>query len=169
MIIMASASGTPVPAIAALTAADEDTVRDVIHLFNQKGLAALDPQWAGGRPRLISDENIEVIVTTATTRPEKLGLPFTHWSLRKLAAHLDSKDVRLAEESHFAEIFADCEVGAMPPFGNLYGLQVYVDPAVAEAGTITFNVGTHTDTMSMAYMDFARLVQPTVVDLARHR
>jgi Winged helix-turn helix len=49
MIIMASASGTLVPAIARLVAADEDTVRDVIHLFNAKGLAALDPQWAGGR------------------------------------------------------------------------------------------------------------------------
>ena len=50
MIIMASAAGTPAPAIARLVAADEDTVRDVIHLFNEKGLAALDPQWAGGRP-----------------------------------------------------------------------------------------------------------------------
>ena len=88
MIIMASASGTPVPAIARLVAADEDTVRDVIHLFNQKGLAALDPRWAGGRPRLISDDDIAVIVAAATTRPERLGLPFTHWSLRKLAAYL---------------------------------------------------------------------------------
>jgi transposase len=88
MIIMASASGTLVPAIARLVAADEDTVRDVIRLFNQKGLAALDPQWAGGRPRLISDEVIEVIVAAATTRPEKLGQPFTRWSLRKLAAYL---------------------------------------------------------------------------------
>ena len=89
MIIMASASGTLVPAIARLVAADEDTVRDVIHLFNQKGLAALvDPRWAGGRPRLISDGDIEVIVTAARTRPEKLGQPFTHWSLRKLAAYL---------------------------------------------------------------------------------
>jgi transposase len=88
MIIMASASGTPVPAIARLVAADEDTVRDVVHLFNAKGLAALDPRWAGGRPRLISDDDIAVIAETATTRPEKLGLPFTHWSLRKLAACL---------------------------------------------------------------------------------
>jgi transposase len=88
MIIMASASGTPAPAIARLVAADEDTVRDVIHAFNEKGLAALDPQWAGGRPRLISDEDIKVIVETATTRPEKLGQPFTCWSVRKLAAYL---------------------------------------------------------------------------------
>jgi transposase len=88
MIIMASSSGTPVPAIARLVAGDEDTVRDVIHAFNERGLAALDPQWAGGRPRLISDEDIEFIVATAKTRPGKLGRPFTHWSVRKLAVYL---------------------------------------------------------------------------------
>ena len=70
MIIMASASGTLVPAIARLVAAGEDTVRDVIHTFNVKGLAALDPRWAGGRPRLISDGDIEV-------RRENAGLCFT--------------------------------------------------------------------------------------------
>ena len=93
-------SGTPVPAIARLVAADEDTVRDLVHLFNAKGLAALDPQWAGGRPRLISDGDIAVIVKAATTRPEKLGLPFTHWSLRKLAAYLASaaQPVRVGRE-----------------------------------------------------------------------
>ena len=98
MIIMASASGTLVPAISRLVAADEDTVRDVIHAFNAKGLAALDPRWAGGRPRRISDEDIEVIVEAATTRPEKLGLPFTRWSLRKLADHLASAGVRIGRE-----------------------------------------------------------------------
>jgi transposase len=64
MIVMASSSGTPVPAIARLVAADEDTVRDVIHAFNERGLAALDPEWAGGRPRLISDEDIRFIIAT---------------------------------------------------------------------------------------------------------
>jgi transposase len=98
MIIMASASGTPAPAIARLVAADEDTVRDVIHAFNAKGLAALDPRWAGGRPRLISDDAIKVIVATATTRPEKLGRPFTRWSIRKLAAHLAAHGTAVSRE-----------------------------------------------------------------------
>jgi transposase len=100
MIIMASASGTLAPAIARLVAADEDTVRDVIHMFSAKGLAALDPRWAGGRPRLISDGDIEVIVTAARTRPEKLGQPFTHWSLRKLAGYLAGlgRPVRIGRE-----------------------------------------------------------------------
>jgi Winged helix-turn helix len=56
-LIIASASGTPVPAIARLVAAREDTVRDVIHLCNPIGLRALDPRWAGGRPRRISDDD----------------------------------------------------------------------------------------------------------------
>ena len=93
-IILASSAGTPVPAIARLIAADEDTVRDVIHAFNQRGLDALDPQWAGGRPRLISDDDVEFIVATAKTRPETHGLAFTHWSARKLAAHLARCDHR---------------------------------------------------------------------------
>jgi transposase len=100
MIIMASASGTLVPAIARLVAADEDTVRDVIHTFNAKGLAALDPRRAGGHPRLISDGDIEVIVTAARTRAEKPVQPFTRWSLRKLAGYLAGPDrpVRIGRE-----------------------------------------------------------------------
>ena len=70
-------------------------VHDVIHAFNQKGLAALDPQ-AGGRPRLISDEDVQVIMTTAATRPENLGLPFMHWSLRMPAACLAARPARPA-------------------------------------------------------------------------
>jgi transposase len=88
---MASASGTTVPAIARLVAADEDTVRDVIHAFNERGLACLGPRWAGGRPRRITDADTTVIVSAATTRPRKFGLPFTHWSVRKLAAYLSGR------------------------------------------------------------------------------
>ncbi|MEU8177463.1 IS630 family transposase [Microbispora hainanensis] len=94
LIIMASASGTPVPAIAQLVAVDEDTVRDVIHAFNERGLDALDPKWAGGRPRLITGDDEAFIVATARTRPEKLGRPFTHWSLRKLAAYCEGNPTR---------------------------------------------------------------------------
>ena len=95
LIIMASASGTTVAAIARLVQADQDTVRDVIHAFNRMGLNALDPRWAGGRPRLISAEDEAFLVKAATTRPEKLGRPFTHWSLRKLAGYLADNPVRV--------------------------------------------------------------------------
>lgn len=82
MMLLASAGGNRVPVIARLVAADEDTVRDVIHRFNEIGLACLDPRWAGSRPRLLSDDDEDFVVQTATTRPTKLGQPFTRWSLR---------------------------------------------------------------------------------------
>ncbi|GAB2812158.1 IS630 family transposase [Actinocorallia aurea] len=94
LIIMASSSGTPAPAIARLVAADEDTVRDVIHAFNERGLASLDPSWAGGRPRLLTSDDEAFVIATAKTRPAKLGRPFTHWSIRKLADHLACDPVR---------------------------------------------------------------------------
>jgi transposase len=88
MMLLASAGGNRVPVIAQLVQADEDTVRDVIHRFNEIGLACLDPQWAGGRPRLLKPDDEDFVIQTATTRPAKLGHPFTCWSLRKLVAYL---------------------------------------------------------------------------------
>ncbi|WP_344641727.1 helix-turn-helix domain-containing protein, partial [Kitasatospora cystarginea] len=88
MMLLASAGGNRVPVIAQLVQADEDTVRDVIHRFNEIGLACLDPQWAGGRPRLLSTDDEDFVIKTATTRPAKLGQPFTRWSIRKLLAYL---------------------------------------------------------------------------------
>jgi transposase len=62
MMILASAGGNRVPVIAELVQADEDTVRDVIHRFNEIGLACLDPQWAGGRPRLLSPDDEDFVI-----------------------------------------------------------------------------------------------------------
>ncbi len=88
MMLLASADGNRVPVIAQLVQADEDTVRDVIHRFNEIGLACLDPQWAGGRPRLLGPDDEDFVIQTATIRPARPGRPFTRWSLRKLAAYL---------------------------------------------------------------------------------
>ncbi|CAM5719110.1 hypothetical protein GCM10010390_59140 [Streptomyces mordarskii] len=88
IMLLASAGGNRVPVIAQLVQADEDTVRDVIHRFNEIGLACLDPQWAGGRPHLLTPDDENFVIQTATTRPTKLGQPFTRWSIRKLAAYL---------------------------------------------------------------------------------
>jgi transposase len=88
MVVMASASGNTVPAIAKLVATSEDRVREMIHRFNEMGVRSLDPQWAGGRPRRITTEDETFILATATARPETLGQPFTRWSLRKLVAYL---------------------------------------------------------------------------------
>jgi transposase len=88
MMLLASAGRNRLPVIAQLVQADEDTVRDVIHRFNEIGLACRDPQWAGCRPRLLSTDDEDFVIQAATTRPGKLGQPFTRWSLRKFAAYL---------------------------------------------------------------------------------
>lgn len=73
--------------------------------------------------------------------------------------------VRLAEEAAFAPSFPDCEPGAMPPFGNLYGVPVLVDRTMGESRDVVFQAGTHTVTMSMPYGDYERLVQPRIGDI----
>jgi Ala-tRNA(Pro) deacylase len=75
-------------------------------------------------------------------------------------------DVRFASEDEFKNLFPDCEPGAMPPFGNLYGLDVYVTPGLAEDEKIAFNAGSHTEVMKMAYGDFERLVHPRVLSFS---
>ena len=77
-----------------------------------------------------------------------------------------AKTIRLAKEEEFADLFPDCATGAMPPFGNLYGVPVYVDRSMAEEPDIVFRIGTHRETMMIAYADFVRLAQPVVGDFA---
>jgi Ala-tRNA(Pro) deacylase len=96
-----------------------------------------------------------------------LALPAPYQvDLEKAAAALGVDEARLAEEEEFEDSFPDCEVGAMPPFGNLYGVPVYVEKTLAEDETIVFRSGTHTETMSVTYTDFERLVEPIVVQFA---
>jgi Ala-tRNA(Pro) deacylase len=110
----------------------------------------------------------KVVMVLADGRLVLLALPApARADLAKAGALLGATDVRLAEEQEFASAFPDCEVGAMPPFGNLYDLPVYVDEVLAENETIVFPAGTHTDTMSVRYADFARLANPTVAEV-RH-
>lgn len=72
--------------------------------------------------------------------------------------------VELATEDEFKGLFGECELGAMPPFGNLYDLDVYVARELIEDDEIAFNAGSHTELLRLAYEDFARLVQPRVLD-----
>ena len=89
--------------------------------------------------------------------------------LEALRVIIGDKEARLASEIEFTGLFADCDVGAMPPFGNLYGIPVYVDRALTRDEEIAFNAGTHQDTIHMKYLDFARLVQPQVGNFALSR
>ncbi len=94
-------------------------------------------------------------------------LPATHKVdfdlLKKAFGH---ENIRLANEHEFLDKFPECEVGAMPPFGNLYNMEVYVDESLTEDKEIAFNAGTHVELIQMSYEDFERLVQPKKIKFA---
>lgn len=77
-----------------------------------------------------------------------------------------AENVELAGEQEFKNLFPDCDVGAMPPFGNLYDMEVYVADALTEDEEIAFNAGSHTELIQMPYQDFERLVKPKVIKFA---
>ena len=87
--------------------------------------------------------------------------------LEAAAEVLHSDKARLATEEEFAPLFPDCEVGAMPPFGNLYEVPVFIDDSLEEDEHIVFNAGTHRDTVEMLLDDFERLVHPTVAHFGK--
>ncbi|MGB0132190.1 aminoacyl-tRNA deacylase [Chlorobium sp.] len=85
--------------------------------------------------------------------------------LERFRSIAGTRDAGLAGEQEFAFLFPECETGAMPPFGNLYGLDVYVAEELEEDDDIAFNAGSHTELVRLAYRDFKRLVNPVVAAL----
>ena len=102
------------------------------------------------------DGNMAMAVLPATDRVD----------LRLLKKAAGVKKAKLASEKEFKDLFPDCEIGAMPPFGNLYDLEVYVAASLAKGEEIAFNAGSHTELIKMAYGDFERLVKPKVAELS---
>ena len=86
-----------------------------------------------------------------------------HINFRLLKEATGATDIQLAREDEFMDLFPDFEIGAMPPFGNLYGLDVYVAESLAEDDEIAFNAGTHTDLVKMAFSTFDMLVKPKIL------
>ncbi len=87
-------------------------------------------------------------------------------SMDRLREVSGAESVELAGEAEFKDLFPNCEPGAMPPFGNLWDLQVFVDQRLREDEQIAFNAGTHDELMRLAYGDFERLVEPVVAELS---
>ena len=103
----------------------------------------------------IADGKIAMAVVPAVCKVD--------FDLLKKAA--GAKKVELASEEQFKDMFPDCDVGAMPPFGNLYGMAVYADKKLEEDKEIAFNAGNHTELIRLAYSDYIKLVKPTLVDI----
>jgi Ala-tRNA(Pro) deacylase len=87
-------------------------------------------------------------------------------SLKLLKELLGAKEVRLASEAELTQLFPDCEVGAMPPFGNLYNMPVYISTALKDRKDLIFNACTHTEVIKISFSDFERLVQPGIGEIS---
>jgi Ala-tRNA(Pro) deacylase len=134
-------------------------VREHAEAFTSQEIASLE-HVAG---RLMA----KVVMVVAGSDLVMLVLPAPE---RVDMAHLDRalgrSGIRLAHEEEFAPAFPDCQAGAMPPFGNLYRVPVYVDTALTHDQRIVFQAGTHRHTVEMAFADFERLVQPSIARLS---
>ena len=108
-------------------------------------------------------ELAKVVVVTLDGRMAMAVLPANRKvDLNLLREAAGADEARLATEEDFRLRFPDCDPGAMPPFGNLYGMDVFVSEQLADDDHIAFNAGSHTEVMRLAYADFARLVKPKV-------
>lgn len=106
-------------------------------------------------------EVAKVVMVMVNDRLVMAVLPGSHrLDLDQFGTTLGCGPARLATEEEFGHVFPDCEIGAMPPFGNLYDIEVWVDSLLRDRPNIVFNAGTHEDTIQMSFSDFARLVQP---------
>lgn len=111
----------------------------------------------------------KVVMVLADAQVVMLVMPASYRiDFPKLKTALKAKDARLAREEEFSNLFPDCDTGAMPPFGNMYNVPVYVDRSLTEDPEIVFQAGSHRDTMKIRYEDYARLAQPVVGDFAAH-
>jgi Ala-tRNA(Pro) deacylase len=86
--------------------------------------------------------------------------------MEKLQRETGAGEVLLADESDFRDRFSDCQVGTVPPFGNLFGVDTWLDRQLTALDQIAFNAGTHRDVMVVRYADYNRLVEPRIVDVA---
>lgn len=111
---------------------------------------------------------VKVVMVKADGDLVMMCVPAPHAvDLDEAAEVLDADSVSLASEEEFRDVFADCDVGAMPPFGNLYDVPVWVDQALTEDDWIVFNACSHTRAIRMAFDEFERLVQPRVARFSR--
>ncbi|MEW6215634.1 MAG: YbaK/EbsC family protein [Nitrospirota bacterium] len=112
-------------------------------------------------------ELVKVIIVKSGDRYYMCALPASYRvDMEKLKNVLDVKDLRLATEEEFSNLFPDCEVGAMPPFGNLYKMETHVDRVITENKEIVFQAGDHLEAIKMKYSDYVELVRPVVADFA---
>jgi Ala-tRNA(Pro) deacylase len=111
-------------------------------------------------------QHAKVVMVKSGAQHLMVVLPAEHLIDHEKLAKIVGQDVSFESEQEFESLFPDCAVGAMPPFGSLYGVPTYVDKSLAEEGYIVFEAGTHTEAIKLSYRDYEKIVKPHVEDLA---
>lgn len=112
---------------------------------------------------------VKSIIVGADGKWAMCVLPATHRiDFSKLQRVLKAKDIKLASEEQAASFFPNYEVGAMPPFGHVVGMTVYVDKSLEENEAIAFNAGTHTDVLKIRFKDYVRIAKPIIEEFSIH-
>lgn len=125
---------------------------------------AFTAQQVAASAHIKGKEMAKTVIIKINDKLAMAVLPATyHVDFHLLKEVTGNENVSLAHESEFKEIFDDCELGAMPPFGNLYNMDVYVAQSLTEDVEIAFNAGTHSELIRMNYSDFERLVKPKIL------
>lgn len=125
---------------------------------------AFTAQELSARMHISGYEFVKVVVVKLDGAYALAALPAPlRINFRALAEAAGAKKCSLASEEEFQQLFPDCELGAMPPFGNLYNLPTFVDQDVTHNENIVVNAGTHAEAIRLRYADFSRLVRPRVV------
>ena len=124
---------------------------------------AFTAQQIAASAHIPGKELAKTVMIKIDSRMAMAVLPASHKvDFEMLKDVVGTENVELATEREFKDLFPECEIGAMPPFGNLYGMNVYVAESLTDDEDIAFNAGSHTELIKMAYDDFEKLVKPRV-------
>lgn len=126
---------------------------------------AFTAQEIAATAHISGKEVAKTVIVNADAKRVMVVLPASHMiDFRLLREELGVSNVVLATETEFKGLFPECEVGAMPPFGTLFGLEVVASKSLQEDEEIAFNAGTHRELVRMTYADFERMVEPRILD-----
>jgi Ala-tRNA(Pro) deacylase len=147
-----------------------DRLRDFLTLKNVRFDIIKHPetftaQETAHMERVSGKQMAKVVMINADGKNVMAVLPAaSQLSFPKFKKLIGAKEMRLASEKEFKALFPDCEVGAMPPFGDLYGLPFFVDLSLAYNSFIIFNAGTHQESIRMSYRDYEKIAEPDLVE-----
>lgn len=130
---------------------------------------AFTAQEVAGAQHVPGKQAIKSVIVKVDGKFVMVVLPAIHLlDLKKLKDAAHAKEATLASEGDLAKLFPDYDIGAEPPFGQLYGLEVYADKDLDPNLSVIFNAGTHTDTVKIKYADYLRIVKPKIVPIGKH-